>query len=160
MEQKEIVKKYLVGLVMMAAAAVIATMAVNYYQKIWGNQSSSSSIESNKKVTEEVKSSDLPKKFPADIPIETGVEIIKNENTVDPDGTSHAIRTFVSTKTLDENYAIYTAYLNSNGWIIESTVNKPDNKVIFASKAAQTIQIAASQLKGTQTNTVTISITE
>ena len=160
MEQKEIVKKYLVALAMIVAAAVIITLAVNYYQSIWGNRANDEEFLSNQKVTETVKSSELPKKFPSDIPIETGVEIIKNENSVDPDGTTHATRTFVSSKTLDENHSIYSKYLNDNGLVIENSVNQPENKVMFASKGQQNIQIAITLLKETKTNTVTISISE
>src|SRR5688572_25742188 len=101
--------------------------------------------------------SQLPEKFPADLPLEAGAKVTQNYNITTDDGRFQATRTFETSKTLEENVKIYTDYFNKNGWQAGTAIDNKDSKVLSATKGGSSLQIAISQNPVTQIKTVNIS---
>lgn len=105
----------------------------------------------------DVPTNEVPDKFPKDIPVEADAKITQNYNATSVDGTFQATRVFETKKTLDANFKIYQDYLKNNNWKIESTVNQPEYKMLYASSGASTIQIAMNDNKVAKVSTIDIS---
>lgn len=89
-----------------------------------------------------VAKNELPKDFPADIPLEAGAEIIFNFNATKANGEFQASREFISKKTVAENYAFYQNALKENGWDITNTEeNASAGSLIFAEKINNKLNI-------------------
>lgn len=160
MNYQDSIKKILVGLIMIIAFAIGLTMIIALF--IGDSERHSSKQSTPKTLAEKTKvaESQLPDKFPADLPIEANAEITQNYNASTEDGRFQATRTFETKKTLSENLSIYRQYLNNNGWAVESTVDEPTYKKISGSKGIQVLQISLSENANTRVKTVSISLTE
>lgn len=109
---------------------------------------------------EQVSQSDLPNKFPSNLPTEAGAEISQNFNATETDGRYNATREFESKKTLAQNIALYTKYLNDNGWEIKANIDKPTLKMVMGKKDNQQLQISCAQNPDTKVSVITITLTE
>ncbi len=107
-----------------------------------------------------VPDSQLPSKFPADLPIEVGAVVIDNYNATTPDGRFQATRSFETSESLAANLKLYTNYLKTEGWTIQATVDKLTYKMVVGKKENQQLQISIDQNASSKTKTVTISLTE
>ncbi len=93
-----------------------------------------------------IPSSQIPKAMPANLPFEKGAQILQNFEVKDPaTGKTQSSRVYVSSKTIDANYAIYQKYLKDNGWTIMSALSQPAIKNFDATKAAARLDITIAQ---------------
>jgi hypothetical protein len=86
----------------------------------------------------------LPEKFPGGVPIEPGAKIVKNYNSISPDGRVQASRVFESSKSVGDNYDFYKEFLSrpKNGWrIILENGADPNNKALFARNAEGVLNV-------------------
>lgn len=100
----------------------------------------------------------LPKNFPSSIPLEAGAAVTVNQNSVDLNGNQVASREFVSSKTIWENFTFYKEVLEKEGWTITSTSDKETQKVIFATKGKQEVNIRCYGSSDARTSRVAINV--
>jgi hypothetical protein len=122
-----------------------------------GNKPASGSLQVTKT---EVPPGTAPQGFPADIPIEAGAKITQNYNATAGNGLFQATRVFDSSKSMDQNFAIYSDYLKSAGWTVVNTLNLSTTKVLAAKKGAANLQITIAQNTVTKVISVSISYSE
>ncbi|RJQ28885.1 hypothetical protein C4571_02485 [Candidatus Parcubacteria bacterium] len=87
--------------------------------------------------TTNVTAEKLPEKFPVDVPLEEGAKILKNYNSVSPEGRVQASRVFESNRSVAANFDLYRNFLTDrqNGWTVVYELNNPSQpayKAIFA----------------------------
>jgi hypothetical protein len=93
-----------------------------------------------------VPSAQIPAGMPANLPFENNAKILSNFTIKNPDtGKTQATRTYVSQKTIDENFAIYQKYLQDNGWTITSSLSKPSVKSLDSAKGATNLNVVIGQ---------------
>lgn len=102
----------------------------------------------------------VPEKFPVNVPIEEGATILQNYNATAADGRFQATRTFETKKSLDANFTIYENYLKANNWKIETTLNQPEYKLLVGTNGNTQLQISLSENTVDKVKTVDISLTE
>lgn len=102
----------------------------------------------------------LPEKFPSNIPLEEGAEVVQNYNSQTPEGQFQATRQFETKKTLAENYALYTDFMEKNGWEIKATTDDPTYKMVMGNLLKKAVQVTIEENKINQVKIVTISYTE
>lgn len=90
----------------------------------------------------------LPERFPSDIPLEAGAAIIFNYNAVNVAGQFQASREFVSKKSMADNLSLYQTSLKASGWTITSVSDQPTQKLIFANKGGNYLNIRIYQAVG------------
>lgn len=80
----------------------------------------------------QIENSTLPVAFPKDIPLEKGAEILENYNA-EKNGRIQATYSFLSKKTINENYQLYYNYLTErkNLWYQVNTNTSPDGQTQF-----------------------------
>lgn len=159
MINQEIVKKMLVGLIVIIALAIGATLVISMFKKDETPQIAPV-VESPIKSKTEVPQNKLPDKFPVNVPEEEGAEISQNYNASAVDGSFQATREFVTKKSLAENLTIYTEYLKRDGWIVKSTIDGKSYKMVSGSKDKQEIQVSIGENSATNIKTVSISLTQ
>ena len=146
--------------IIIAVVAVLVIAAAVYFQ----SKSRRSNIRSDKQAVETVKTNvdfaKLPSKFPEDIPMENGAKITQNYNATTPDGKFQATRTFQTTQSLDANLALYTQFMQQNGWVVSTTVNEPATKMVYGEKYGKALTVAISENKLSQIKTVSITYNE
>ncbi len=108
----------------------------------------------------DIPTSQLPDKFPSDIPQEAGARITQNDVQTTTDGRFQASRSFVTAKTLDENLKIYQTYFQSNGWATSITLNGPTYKALTATKGDLSVQVSLNDNTATQQKTVDIYLVQ
>lgn len=110
---------------------------------------------------ENVKPAELPKGFPADLPLEAGAKILNNYNATSPDGKRmQATRSFESAKTASANFDLYKTYLTKNKWTILGEVNdpnKPQSLAIFAKKGEGILNVGITPSGTAKTSIVDLS---
>lgn len=159
MNYEDYIKKNLVGLIMILAAALGITLIASLFIKDSQSPEATTPIVSVVK-TQQVPETQLPEKFPINLPLEDGAVITQNYNATAEDGRFQATRAFETKKSLVENLNLYSKYLKANGWTIDSTVDQPTYKVVSGSKGIQALQISISENAVNQARTVSISMTE
>lgn len=116
--------------------------------------------EKSKNITTEVPSDQLPQGLPSNLPIEKDVQITNNTTTRTPEGTFSSTRTYLSTKSLAENYSIFANYFKSNKWEIISDIDNPDYKFLAAQQGYKTILVNLNLTPQSEKTTVSVSYTE
>lgn len=111
-------------------------------------------------VKKDVEPGKLPDKFPSGIPMEQGATITQNYNATAPDGRFQATRVFETKKTLEENITIYKNYLEEAGYSIDSTLDRPEYKMVFGRKGRISLQVSVNQNVKTGIRTVSIEFAE
>lgn len=101
-----------------------------------------------------------PEKFPANIPIEAGAKLTQNYNATTPEGEFQATRSFITTKSLDENVKIYSNILEKDGWKSSVVVDNSNFKMISGTKDKKQITISVDDNNTKNIKTVTISYIE
>jgi hypothetical protein len=148
--------------VIVAAIAIVAVVVISLVKKQSNEttpptqQNQNQDQQTGKKT--EVPTSQLPARFPADIPLEAGAQITQNYNADGPEGQYQASRVFISKQTLDANLATYQAYFKAKGWKVGATINEANYKFITGTKDNAQLQVTAQLANGQKT--VTISYTE
>lgn len=111
-------------------------------------------------VKKEVNPSQLPDKFPSDIPLEAGAKIEQNFTQQAESGQFQATRVFATAKTLEENYNIYLNYMKSSGWTVISNINQETLKSLTGKKGTALLQIDINQNTVTKVKTVDITYSD
>jgi hypothetical protein len=152
----------IVLLVLLAAAAVGAYFYFNQNNKpAPTNQPEATKPADTKTLdvtTKTVPYDKLPDQFPPDIPLEKGATVTANYNATTPDGRFQATRTFITAKTLDENYKIYQQAFAKNGWKIVSQGGKDPSWFILAQRNNITALTAIQENTVSHEKTVSITI--
>jgi 16S rRNA C967 or C1407 C5-methylase (RsmB/RsmF family) len=113
------------------------------------------------KVTKTEKApTELPDKFPKDIPMETGAKVVQNYNATTEDGRFQATRVFESKKTIDENLKIYEEYLKTSKYTLDPVVSVNNYKAVSGKKLNAQLQISLDYNTNTKISTVSINYTE
>lgn len=99
----------------------------------------------------------LPARFPLDIPIEKETKVLHNDTFIANNQDEYSSRTFISGKTLEENYNLYKTYLIKSGWTILKDKNEENLKIVVAQKKVG--QISVGIKKDAAKNEVIVSIT-
>ena len=159
MQYKETIKKMLVGLLLILAAAAALTLIARQFMGPDTNvaEQEDGQLKLNK---QDVAAEQLPQQFPSNLPVEAGATITENFNATTDDGRIQATRAFTTKKTLAENLTLYTKYMKDNGWTIGLTVDESMEKMVAGSKGSQRLQVNIVEHPSTNIRTVTISVTE
>ncbi|MDP3993941.1 MAG: hypothetical protein U1C57_00455 [Candidatus Doudnabacteria bacterium] len=137
-KQKGFINK---NLLMALAGAVILLLAlVIFWQKPKSNDRGTAEL-----VKKELAPNEAPAGFPAEIPIEEGAVIAQNYEVDAPDGRHQATRVFISTKTVSQNYQIYSQFLSQNDWEIISQLREENYAALFAAKDGGNLSISISK---------------
>ncbi len=104
----------------------------------------------------DVDAEQLPKNFPADIPIEEGASVVQNFN-VDDKGYQQATRSFETQVSLDKNLALYKKYLTANGYKITVTIDQPTYKMVSGTKDKDNLRIEMTDNSVSKQKTVSIT---
>lgn len=161
MDYKDSIKKGLVGLIVLIAAAVVITMVIYPFYKNRKGSQDAQTAEKTELKKEIVDKSKLPSKLPTNVPVEANSEVLENYNLQNLDGQSQATRSFESNKTLEQNLAIYKDYMTKNNWSGIAVLDQDALKVISGSKGNQKLQVSISKSpKPPTVSIVSISITE
>lgn len=154
----KITKSIKIGLVVFAVivvGALIGLMVTRHNQPPAASQIAPLQVNKTEVSTEK-----LPEKFPTDIPLESGANIINNYNATTPDGRFQATRTFQTSKSLSDNLAIYSKYLTDHKWVVKTVSGSESAKMVSGSKDNQRLQITLSENSESHIKTVAISYTE
>lgn len=160
MENDGMVKKVVIGLIILAAIVVGVVYVLPKLKKT-SVAPANNAAEVAKPVAQktEVPVDKTPDKFPTGIPIEAGADITQNYNATATDGRFQATRAFITKKTLAENLTIYKDWMNANGWTIGSSIDQPTYKMVAGTKGKQELQASISENSATKDKTVTLSMT-
>lgn len=91
----------------------------------------------------EIDKNKLPAKFPIDLPIETGVEVVQNYEVPKPEGGfQQSTRSYLSNKNLTELETVYTQYFKQNGWKQVSRLEQTGYRVMSVTKDDLLIQVS------------------
>lgn len=102
----------------------------------------------------------MPVALPQDLPWEFGAQITQNYTFTTPDGVTQSTRSYISDRSLAENYKLYSEYLKTNTWNINATIDNPSQKILSASKNGFIIKIDISETGQSGVKMVTVSLTE
>ncbi len=159
LESKKVIWVFVIfGLV----AVVAAIMAVSSGPSAVKTSQTNTPANAQKKQDVQIKKVDnskLPDQFPADIPLETGATVTGNYNATAADGRSQATRSFETTKTLDDNFKLYSDFFKKSGYTVNSTINQANFKAILASKGDLKVQVNMSTNPTTKVKTIDITVT-
>ncbi len=151
--------KKTLGILAVIILALVIILAVVKSRK--NNDSGNENANTPAPVTKtEVPKNQLPNKFPDNIPIESGAEVVDNYNASTTDGRYQATRTFVTEGSLAGNLKLYSDYLKDNGWTTQAVVDQSTYKMVVGMKDKQQLQIAIDENSSSKVKTVTISLTE
>ena len=159
MNYHDLIKKNIVGLIMLFALAFGVTLVTSLFIK---NSPDVTYEAGSQRVVNktEISKTRFPDKFPTNIPIEANALITENYYATSQEGYYQATRSFESTQSLAVNLVTYTKFLQDDGWSVKSTLDKPTYKSVSGSKGLHKLQISISENKIASTNTVSISLTE
>ena len=153
----------------MVGALVIAGIAVGAWWygfhrtvRIPGQVMTQSKTEKSpelKVAKQDVDAAKLPDRFPNSLPLEPGAMVLQNYNATAASGMYQATRTFVTSKTLAENFRVYDDYLKKNDWTIVNSINRDNFKVLSATKGKESLQVTMNEYAGNHRKTVEISYT-
>ncbi len=146
--------------VIIIVLAILIALGLFFFLNQRNQQSKQVESETGKVTKTNVDFDKAPQGFPEGVPIETGAKLTQNYNATTPDGRFQATRVFETSKTLDENLAIYSDYLKKQGWEIGSTLNDPTYKVVSGTKGVQNMQVVIDENKVNKIKTVSITYSE
>jgi hypothetical protein len=111
-------------------------------------------------VKQTLPAAELPEKFPLNIPIDKTAPVQSNYTAQASTGGWQSTRTFTTTSSLDQNFALYKDYFDKDGWTIRASKNEADYKALLAIKDGVRAQVIINTKAGdtTGTNMVQISI--
>lgn len=136
LEHKKIIN-ILIG-AMTIAMVVIGVLF--YIQKNSKNVSQTSSQEPQK--TEF--GAKAPSDFPVDIPIEAGVQVEQSYG-LNYVGQKQLTIVFLSSKTIEENYSLYSDFLKKQNWNIVNEYKSPKLSSLYGTKESYDINVTISE---------------
>lgn len=147
---------------------VAALMALLYVAVILSNESkqrTAHNAEDQNEIDLPIETTNLPADkvslmFPEDLPREANAEVIENSESNANDGATQATLRFESTRSANENYNTYLNYMRSNGWEIANQDNGANEKLLRGKKGYQALQVTIVPNPLSQTQTVTVTLTE
>ncbi|MEK7642520.1 MAG: hypothetical protein AAB392_01860 [Patescibacteria group bacterium] len=145
---------------------LIVLIALGYwgYRSGWfkGTQEEEEVVVPPKVTIEYVEPGKLAPLLPTDLPLEEGAPMQRNEivRTVDSREEQQVYR-YYSKKTVEENFEIYSEYLEESGWAIKNSTQEATSAFILAEKEGKSgaMQVSVSKNSITDDITVEISIT-
>jgi len=87
---------------------------------------------------------DVPTDFPTDIPIESGAKVQQSYG-LNYAGQNQLSIVFLSAKTVQENYLVYSDFLKKQNWNILNTYDKPALSSLYGTKENNEINITISE---------------
>jgi len=87
---------------------------------------------------------ETPADFPTDIPIEKGVTV-EQSYSLNYVGQKQLTIVFASTKNVKENYALYTDFLATNGWVVANTYESPKLSSLYGTKGSNDMNVTISE---------------
>lgn len=151
-DQNQLFKLLVVVAALFALLFVAYKLSMNSKKEQAANQTQLAQVEKTN-----VDFSELPERFPSNIPIETGAQITQNYNSKTPEGQFQATRVFITKQSLAANIKLYTDFLTKEGYEIKSSVDQPTLKMVMGSKGAQSIQVTVNENTVNKDKTVSIS---
>jgi len=151
--------KKILGIIAVIIVALLIIVFVSKSQRT-ANNSNQNTNTAPVIAKSEVPTSQLPNKFPGNLPMEAGAEITGNYNATTPDGRFQATRSFVTKQTLAANLKLYSDYLKNNGWTSLAVVDQTTYKMVVGTKGNQQLQISIDENASSKVKTVTITLTE
>lgn len=85
-----------------------------------------------------------PDDFPTDIPVEKGVKV-EQSYSLNYVGQKQLTIVFQSTKTVKENYSLYTDFLNKQNWSISNKYESAKISSLYGTKDSSDINITISE---------------
>lgn len=150
--------KILVALVILAVLIAIILIGSNKSTKqVVDTNADQNQLEFSKS---NVPSNQIPGIIPTDIPVESNAKVTQNYVSTTKDGLSQSNRVYETSKSLADNYKLYTDYMKKNGWEITSTINDENSKMISGRKQNSLLLVQMTVNKDTTSKTVTISATQ
>ena|SRR3989344_5798696 len=140
----------------LAGIIVLLLALVVFWQKPKSGQPEADNRSNVEIVKKDLVPNETPAGFPVETPIEEGAVIVQNYEADAPDGRHQATRVFISTKTVSQNYQIYSQFLSQNGWEISSQSQEKNHATLFAAKDGTNLSISIS--KNTITGVVTVDL--
>lgn len=113
-----------------------------------------------KTITTEIPKNQLPQGLPQDLPIEEHVQITNNSTSRTQQGSLSSSRTYLSTKSLAENYKIFSDYFKANKWEIISDINNDTYKFLAAKQGYKTLLINLNTTPQSEKTTVSVGYSE
>lgn len=147
-----------VGIAVTAKSGILKLNLLKNNSKTAGSSKDMPTIQ-----TKAIPDSQIPDKFPKDIPIEQGAKVVSNYNTTLSDGRFQGVKSFQTAKGIDEEISYYKNYLKANGWEIVPTLPpRPEDtlKSLLAGKATEQMQVMVGPDPSKKTNLVTIVVTD
>lgn len=128
--------------------AVVVGIVVFAVYKQKGRQGATPVAEKITTTTTEPKRTDfgtkIPTDFPTDIPVENGVKV-EQSYSLNYVGQKQLTIVFQSTKTVKENYALYTDFLNKHNWSISNKYESAKVSSLYGTKGNNDINVTISE---------------
>lgn len=86
----------------------------------------------------------MPTDFPTDIPVEKGIKFEQSYG-LNYAGQKQLTIVFQSTKTVKENYALYSEFLKKNNWNISNKYESPKLSSLYGAKENNDINVTISE---------------
>lgn len=153
-------KAFLLPLAIMGGAILVAIL-IFYYPQLKGLVIKTTPAPTPKIEVITAENGKLPPDLPKDIVFEKNVQVLLSTYTK-PFTYAPAIYqiqsqfSFVSKKSLSENYSLYTRYFKDNKWQVADSTNESDLKRLTAIKDSDKISVTMSTNSLTKENTVAI----
>lgn len=102
----------------------------------------------------------VPPNFPTDIPIENGAQVQQSYAMNEQAGSEQLTVVFLSKKSVQENYAVYVAFLRNNQWNVLNMNDDATVSAVYGTKAQYDINVTISEhtVPGFEASQVSISI--
>jgi hypothetical protein len=141
--------------IVLAVIALIA--AALYWQKFGGNSAPRPfAVEKT-----QLSSDSIPKGFPADLPTESGAQVLENHEATTTDGRLQSTRKIITTKSLTAAAEEYQRFFEKHGWKVIPTDSASEQSVtVLMRKENDTLTIVAMESSQTNRRTVELALTE
>lgn len=152
-----IVSKKLVGAFLAVGLLAILIAIIGSWtgrRQTSNNQSNEQNLVQATTITKTVDNSKLPDNFPANFPQEPGAVILRNDVQTSADGKLQATRSYVTVKSLADNFKLFQDYLKKNNWTVTVLANQTDHKTLGATKDNLSLQVNLNDNQLTKQKTV------
>lgn len=100
----------------------------------------------------------LPDDMPRNLPFEEGAVVLQNYSVTTTDSRKQSTRSYLSKKSLAQNYKIYSDYLKANQWKVVASLDQPKLKILSATQAGIDLKIDITEDSETAKVQVTVSL--
>lgn len=137
-------KKKILTVIAMAAVLVVAIGMFVVLQKIKIPVQPITQIEQTQPEPQKTDFGiNMPTDFPSDIPVEKGVKV-EQSYSLNYVGQKQLTIVFQSTKTVKENYTLYSVFLEKENWNISNKYEGPKVSSLYGTKESNEINVAIS----------------